>query len=97
LIVRLKGRAPNCDAIGARVVATIGQRQLVRTVDGGGSYMSSHDRRVHFGLGQAERVDRLEVRWPSGQVESRTGIAVNTTVPWEQAETPTIERKGSTP
>jgi hypothetical protein len=88
LIVRLKGRGPNPDAIGARLVATVGPRQLVRTIDGGGSYLSSHDRRVHFGLGRARRVDRLEVRWPSGRVESRTGIPSGTVVDWEEIETP---------
>ena len=65
-MVRLRGRAPNRDAIGARLTARVGPVTLVRTVDGGGSYLSASDPRVHFGLGDASRVDRLEVRWPSG-------------------------------
>jgi enediyne biosynthesis protein E4 len=97
LIVQLKGRAPNRDAIGARLVATVGKRQLLRTIDGGGSYISSHACRVHFGLGSAERVDRLEVRWPSGHVESKTGIAQDTVVDWEEAETPRPKHARPTP
>jgi len=84
LTVRLKGRGGNRDAIGARLVATVGPRRIVRTIDGGGSYLSSHDPRVHFGIGPAERVDRLEVRWPTGRVESRDGIAAGSIIDWEE-------------
>lgn len=38
----------------------------------GGSYASSNDLRLHFGLGAAAKVDRVEVRWPSGAVERLT-------------------------
>jgi hypothetical protein len=82
LIVRLQGRGANRDAVGARLVAQVGQRSLLRTIDGGGSYLSSSDLRVHFGLGNATQVDRLEVRWPSGKVESRSNLPVNTTIDW---------------
>ena len=82
LIVRLQGRGANRDAIGARLVAQVGQRKLLRTIDGGGSYLSTSDLRVHFGLGDATQVDRLEVRWPSGKVESRANLPVNTTIEW---------------
>jgi len=80
LSVRLRGRAPNLDAIGARLVATVGPRRIVRTVDGGGGYLSSDDRRVHFGLGPADRVDALEVRWPSGQVEVRRDLPIDAAI-----------------
>ena len=53
LIVKLQGRGANRDAIGTRLIAHVGQRSLVRTIDGGGSYLSSSDPRVHFGLGEA--------------------------------------------
>ncbi len=69
LLVKLRGRESNRDAIGARVTATIGGRRLVREVRAGGSYLGQHDVRVHFGAGRAKSVDRIEVRWPSGQVE----------------------------
>jgi hypothetical protein len=40
------------------------------TVRSGGSYLSSSDLRLHFGLGAATRIDRIEVRWPSGPAEA---------------------------
>jgi hypothetical protein len=55
----------NRDAIGARVALKVGGRTVVRHVKGGGSYLSSGDRRLLIGLGEAERVDEVEVRWPN--------------------------------
>ncbi|MGO9464397.1 MAG: CRTAC1 family protein [Isosphaeraceae bacterium] len=81
----LRGRAPNRDAIGARLTAYAGQRSLIRSIVGGGSYISASDRQVHFGLGPAAHVDRLEVRWPSGKVETRRNLPVNTTIEWVEA------------
>jgi hypothetical protein len=55
----------NRDAIGACVTVRTGGRTLVRHVKGGGSYLSSHDRRLLIGLGEAQQVDEIEVRWPN--------------------------------
>ena len=44
---------------------------------GGMSYMSTHDRRVHFGLGQHESIDSLEITWPSGTVDKLTHVPIN--------------------
>ena len=71
LIVKLHGRGANGDAIGSRLIAHVGTRSLLRTIDGGGSYLSTSDLRAHFGLGETTRVDRLEVHWPSGKIETR--------------------------
>jgi hypothetical protein len=49
-------------------------------VRSGGGYFSQGDLRVHFGLGKAEKVDVLEIRWPSGQVETMKDVAVNQVV-----------------
>ena len=43
----------------------------------GGGYFSQNDLRVHFGLGKAERVDILEIRWPSGQVDTLKDVKAN--------------------
>jgi enediyne biosynthesis protein E4 len=51
---------------GTRVTVRAGGRTLLREVAAGDSYAGSHDPRLHFGLGSAERVDRIEVRWPDG-------------------------------
>jgi hypothetical protein len=75
--LRLIGSKSNRSAIGARVrIETAGRRQ-VTWVRGDGSYLSHSDTRAHFGLGSARRVDRLEIRWPSGLVESATGLAAD--------------------
>lgn len=57
----------NRDAIGARVTVRAGGRTIVRHLAGGGSYYSSHDRRLLIGLGDATRVDSVEVRWPNAK------------------------------
>ena len=70
LLLKLVGTRSHRNAIGARVRAVRGATVQVEEVRGGGSYISQNDLRVHFGLGDAARVDRIEVRWPSGLVES---------------------------
>lgn len=77
LLVRLRGVASNPNAIGARVVARVGDGRWVEEVRGGGSYYAQNDLRVHFGLGAARRVDRLEVRWPNGLEEQWLDLPVN--------------------
>jgi hypothetical protein len=64
LSVTLVGKAPNTGAIGAVVTARVGQRRLQRLVQSGSSYLSQDDMRVHFGVGAAETIDELDVRWP---------------------------------
>jgi hypothetical protein len=53
-------------AIGARVSVDAGGLTQIDEVRGGGSYNSSNDTRLHFGLGKEANVSKLEVRWPSG-------------------------------
>lgn len=70
LTLRLVGTKSNRDAIGARIAVEVGDRKQIAEVRSGGSYLSHNDFRVHFGLGQETQVKRLEVRWPSGLVET---------------------------
>jgi hypothetical protein len=63
--IELHGRK-NRDIVGAKVVVEAGGRRLTRFAKGGGSYLSSSDRRIVVGLGNAERVDRVSVFWPWG-------------------------------
>jgi hypothetical protein len=74
--VALVGR-PYRDAVGARLELEVGGRTLVRAAKGGGSYLSSGDRRVIFGLGPAAAVGCLSVRWPSGKTQTWQGLAVD--------------------
>jgi hypothetical protein len=57
------------DAVGAKVFLTAGGMRQRGDVASGGSYASTHDPRLHFGLGDATAVDSVEVRWPSGAKE----------------------------
>jgi len=57
------------DAVGAAVYLTAGGMRQRADVLSGGSYESSNDQRVHFGIGDATTVDGVEVHWPSGVVE----------------------------
>jgi hypothetical protein len=57
------------DAIGAKVFLSTGVVRQRADVVSGGSYGSNSDPRVHFGLGSAIKVDRLEIHWPSGKKE----------------------------
>ena len=71
---RLVGDTSNRDAIGARVEIDAGGRTRVGEVRSGGSYLSHNDLRVHFGLGETERVDEIRIRWPSGGTETLDGV-----------------------
>jgi hypothetical protein len=67
ITLELRGARGNRLALGARVTVTAGTSTRVDEVRSGGSYLSQNDLRLHFGLGKAERVDRVEIRWPGGK------------------------------
>jgi len=77
LLLRLIGTRSNRNAIGARLRLTAGGKTHLREVRAGSSYMGQHDLRVHFGLARAPTIDRLEIRWPNGQMETVSGVAPN--------------------
>jgi hypothetical protein len=58
------------DAVGATVYLTAGGIRQRCDVLSGGSYLSSNDFRVHFGLGDTDTIDSVEIHWPSGDSES---------------------------
>jgi hypothetical protein len=66
----LAGTKSNRMAIGARLKLVAGGMTQTDEIHSGGSYLSQSDVRVHFGLGSATKVDSLEIRWPSGQVDT---------------------------
>jgi enediyne biosynthesis protein E4 len=71
------GTKSNRDGIGARVRVKAGPRILVDEVRSGSSYISNSDMRVHFGLGRADKVEWVEVRWPSGITERFPDLPVD--------------------
>jgi hypothetical protein len=64
--VRLIASRSNRSAIGAEVLLESGDLTQRRVVDGGSGFASQNDRRLHFGLGSREWIDRLVIYWPSG-------------------------------
>ncbi|MGE3819972.1 MAG: CRTAC1 family protein, partial [Isosphaeraceae bacterium] len=77
LTLQLEGATSHRDAIGTRVTVTTGGRRRVVQRTGGGSYLSASDPRLHVGLGEAQRVDLVEVAWPSGQVDHHHDLAAD--------------------
>ncbi len=61
------------DAYGATITVTAGDRQWRQPLSPGTSYVSSHDPRVHFGLGDVDQIDSVHVRWPDGSEETFAG------------------------
>jgi hypothetical protein len=77
LLIRPILRTSNRDAVGARVRVVTSQRTQMRDVRAGSSYLGQNDLRLHFGLGEATAVDRIEVKWPSGHIEVLGSVAAN--------------------
>jgi hypothetical protein len=77
LEVSLRGRASNRLGIGARLVAEVGGGKLTREMYPLNSYVSQMPARAHFGLGDAAVVERLTIRWPSGQVQVLDGLTAD--------------------
>ena len=68
--IKLEGTVSNRSAIGARVTVAAAGRLQARAVVSQSSYYSHDDLRLHFGLGAADEVERIDVRWPGGATQS---------------------------
>ena len=77
--VKLTGTQSNRAAIGARIRVTAGGKNYIDEVTAGSGYAAQNSFTQHFGLGQAEVIDSLHVRWPSGLQEVFTNLDVNRT------------------
>ena len=90
--VRTIGTKSNRSGIGARLKCVTRApdearpHQQIDEVRSGGGYFSQNDLRVHFGLGKAEKVDLLEIRWPSGQVDTLKDVKANQVIFVKEAE-----------
>jgi len=73
----LEGTKSNRTAVGAQVRLTAGGATRLQFISGGNSFAGQSSSRVHFGLGDAAKVDQIEVRWPAGEREVFTGITVD--------------------
>ena len=77
VLVKTVGAKSNRDGIGARVKVLSGDLVQVDEVRSGGSYISQNDLRLHFGVEKRTKVDSIQVRWPSGAVDTLTNIPAN--------------------
>ena len=75
--LRLRATASNADAVGALVTLEVGGRKLLRQVDTSCGYLAQSSRMLHFGLGDATRVDRCEIRWPGGRVQTVQNVSID--------------------
>jgi len=80
LNVSLAGTKSNRSAIGARVTVTAAGRKRIDEVMSGGSYYSQNSFTLHFGLGQTTEVENVEIRWPSGIVQTTGKVPVDQTL-----------------
>jgi len=86
LLVQLRGVKCNRDALGARAYVFAGQRRISGEVQGGSSFLSQSDSRLHFGLGEETGYSRIEVKWPGGVTETFPGGPANRIVLLEQGK-----------
>jgi len=73
----LIGTRSNRDAVGAKIRLRTGDHWQTRVVTTGSGYLSGSSRRLHFGLGSAERIDEVVIEWPSGERSVLEGLAVD--------------------
>jgi len=72
--LQLVGVRSNREGIGVRIELEAGKKRQYRTLKASGSYLASHDRRLHFGLGKERDVREVKVRWPSGAIDRLTEL-----------------------
>ena len=77
VLFKLVGTKSNRAGIGARVTIHAGGVTQFDEVRGGGSYLSQNDLRLHFGLGTANKIDSVELRWPSGKLERLKDVSAD--------------------
>ena len=77
IALHLIGTKSNRDGVGARITVSAGGRTSVDEVRSGSSYDSNSDMRPHFGLGTTDKIDSVEIRWPSGLTEHFEGLKVD--------------------
>ena len=86
LQVELVGTRSNREAIGSLVTIETGGSRQIRHAHAGSAYASQSSSRLHFGLGDAERIDRLGVRWPDGSTENFADLAARQLIRITQGE-----------
>lgn len=86
LNIEFRGTGGNRRGIGCKVTVTAGDQKWFHQLVGGGSYLSSHQPTLFFGLGKATGPCEVEVRWPSGKSQKLTGATVNQVLTLDEAD-----------
>ena len=80
LRLELQGTTSNRQAIGSRVIVECGQQRIVRDLFAANGFMGQGPAELLIGLGSANSVERLTIRWPSGRIQTLTNLPVNRVV-----------------
>lgn len=95
LTLELVGHKSNRDAIGAEVKVITPKGLQMATVTTAGSYLSSSDKRVHFGLGTQTVVETIEIRWPSGIRQTIKNVAADQILKIDEPSAGTVAKDSS--
>ncbi|MCY4404520.1 MAG: CRTAC1 family protein [Candidatus Poribacteria bacterium] len=77
LQIKLKATQTSSDAIGTRVMVTTGDLHQIREVQSGDGYLSQRELKLHFGIGDHDSVDKIKVRWVSGDIQIVEDVPAN--------------------
>lgn len=97
LTLQLVGHRSNRDGIGAEIKMIGANKVQFSTVTTAGSYLSSSDKRVHFGLGAEKIAQLIEIHWPSGIVQTLKDVAGDQTLLIDEPTGETLKKKGTAP
>jgi enediyne biosynthesis protein E4 len=97
IAIHAVGTKSNRDGIGARIVVKAGSRTLVDEVRSGSSYISNSDMRVHFGLGKSDKIESIEIHWPSGLVERFADVKSDQIATLTEGKGSAVETKSAKP
>jgi hypothetical protein len=86
ILVETIGTRTNRDGIGAKITMAAGGRVQSGEVRSGGSYLSSSDLRLHFGVGGSSVIDRIEIRWPSGIIDTAVNVPTDRILVFKEGE-----------
>jgi enediyne biosynthesis protein E4 len=93
IIIKTVGVKSNRSGIGAQVKVVSGDLSQIDEVRSGDSYISQSDQRLHFGLEQRTKVDLIQVRWPSGNIDKVAGVGVNRVVTIKEGQGKIAEKE----
>ena len=77
ILIKTVGTNSNIDGIGTKVILSSGDQIQIDEVRSGASYLCQNDLQLHFGVEKVTRIDRVEIRWPSGLVETYKELETN--------------------